>query len=56
MRCIWERSRWRASAAIVALLIYEHCLVKAERSVARQRGLLHHERLCQRVILCILGR
>ena len=42
-------------AAIVALLIYEHSLVKAERSLARQRGLLHHERLRQRVILRILG-
>ena len=42
-------------AAIVALLIYEHCLVKAGRPLARRRGLLHHERLCQRVILCLLG-
>ena len=29
---------------------------ESRRSLARQRGLLHHERLCQRVILCILGR
>ena len=28
---------------------------ESRRSVARQRGLLHHERLRQRVILCLLG-
>ena len=43
-------------AAVGLLLVYEHSLVKAERSVARRRGLLHHERLRQRAILCVLGR
>ena len=28
----------------------------AQRSFARRRGVLHHERLCQRDILCILGQ
>ena len=42
--------------AVVLLLLYEHSLVKRERPVARQRGLLHRERLRQRAILFVLGR
>ena len=41
--------------AVVALLLYEHSLVKAKRLVARERGLLHHERVREHVILFILG-
>ena len=42
--------------AIAALLIYEHSLVKAHDLSRVECGLLHHERLGERVILFILGR
>ena len=43
-------------AAVAALLLWEHRLVKRRRPFPGRRGLLHHERLRQRDILSILGQ
>ena len=42
-------------AAVAGLLLWEHRLVRADDLSRDRRGLLHHERLRQRDILCILG-
>jgi len=41
--------------AVGLLLVYEHSLVKPDDSRGLTR-ILHHERLGQRAILCVLGR
>ncbi len=43
-------------AAVLALLLYEHSLVKPNDLSRVNAALLHHERICQRVILNFLGR
>ena len=49
------RSRWPASAAIVGAADLRAQPGETKRLVARERGLLHHERLRERAILFILG-